>query len=160
MLTKEEMKSKIQELEPKAEENDIDAVSEIALLYGQLKNVEKAKEYFDKWLEIEPESAEAYYNLGVMYFNELSEEIEKDEYWEDESEDNELISLCIDSFKQAISLDEEMVEAYNNLGRLYLFLEMSDEALDKFKKSLAIDEDQPEIEEILKEHFEDLDYEI
>ena len=49
-----------------ADPNNIGSVSGIAGLYFQMKRMSDAKEYYKKWIQMEPTNAEAHYSVGVI----------------------------------------------------------------------------------------------
>lgn len=49
-----------------ADPNNSGSVGGIASLYFQMKRLDEAKEYYKRWISLEPENAEAHYSVGVI----------------------------------------------------------------------------------------------
>ena len=73
----------------------------LGVLYRYLGQKEKAIEYYQKAIKLDPEYARAYSNLGVVY-DDLGQKEKAIEY-----------------YQKAIKLDPEDAFAYNNLGVVY-----------------------------------------
>jgi len=66
--------------------------------YAGKSDYDKAIEYYEKIIELYPNDAEAYYNMGFAYSN-------KSDY-----------DKAIECYKKAIILNPDYAEAYNNLS--------------------------------------------
>ena len=77
------------------------ALNNLAIIFLNLQEYQKAKEYYEKSVEINPNYADAHYNLG-MVFDELGE--------------NQKTKEC---YEKAIEINPNHVNAYNNLGILF-----------------------------------------
>ena len=93
----------------------------LGLIYVGQKKIDLAQKYYEKGIEIDPNFAEIYNNLGLL-FTHNKPDIDKAENF----------------FKKSISLNQNIPEAYNNLGFLYKTLDKNDKALNCFKKSIKI----------------------
>jgi len=93
----------------------------LGLIYVGQKKIDLAQKYYEKGIEIDPNFAEIYNNLGLL-FTHNKPDIDKAENF----------------FKKSISLNQNIPEAYNNLGFLYKTLDKNDKALNCFKKSIEI----------------------
>ncbi|MBU8892270.1 MAG: tetratricopeptide repeat protein [Bacteroidales bacterium] len=111
-----------------------------AMLYDKLGDFESCKVNYKKAIEIDGEFFEAFYNLGVLYFNEGVELTDV----ANEIKDNEKYAIAKqiadDKFKEslpylekAFELNEEDISIGNTLRTLYYRLQMTDkyEALNK-----------------------------
>ena len=84
---------------------------------------EEAEEAFKQAIRIDPDDAEAHYNLGLAYY-ELG-------FYKD----------AIEAFKQAIRIDPDFAEAHGNLGVTYGKLGFYKDAIEAFKQVIRIDPD-------------------
>ena len=112
--------------------------SKVAFLYNLMglilsgkENFDKAKNYYEEGLIIDPNYAMIYNNLGLLYLN-------KKELYFDNKKDNENIKKAEGLFKKSISLNEEIPEPQTNLGSLYSNLNKIDDAIECHKKSIKI----------------------
>ena len=83
-------------------------------------NFKKARDCYEKAIEINPNYAEAYYNLGVI-FGVLGE-----------------YQKAKDCFEKAIQLNPGLVNARNNLGALFNLLGEHQKAIGCFEKVIEI----------------------
>jgi tetratricopeptide (TPR) repeat protein len=94
----------------------------MALWQGaEYKDPKKAIDYWDQAIEIMPNSAKAYNNRGLAYY------------------DLKLYQQAIKDYNQAISLDADYVAAHNNRGNSYYELAEFELALADFNQSLRLD---------------------
>ena len=92
------------------------------ILTGQEK-IDKAIECYKKGLEIDPNYAMIYNNLGSIFFSFPSHKnIKKSE----------------ELYKKSILLDKKIAEPHNNLGNLYKSLNRFEEAIKYFNKAIEI----------------------
>ena len=143
------MNDRIEELEKRleAEPENVEAMIELASLYGQEHEIRKAADLLEQALGIDPENAMAHYNLGLCYLKVLKSDLEVSEIWEDKADDEAFFELAIVAFQRALEIDPEFVEAYNNLGTLYALRGWNDQAKEQWELSLQINPDQPEIQQ-------------
>lgn len=90
-------------------------------VFFELKNFDKAIEYYTKALEFDPNYVTAIYNIGIS-------NIRKKEYEAAES-----------YLSEVIDLDPKSAYAYNALGILYSKKDEHDKSIAKFKKAIDID---------------------
>ena len=95
----------------------------IAAANAGLKNLDHAIENFKKVLEINPQDAVAYYNIGNIYK-------EKKEY-----------DAEIESYKKALSIKPDHVQSYNNRGNALKAKGDLDAAIEQFKAAINIKPD-------------------
>jgi Flp pilus assembly protein TadD len=139
----------IKELEERYQENpnDPEVCLQLGIEYGQKNIFNKSVPLLQKAVELDPDNPETHYNLAVCYGIMLLEDLERDELWEDITDEEELFELAISEYLEAIELDPEFVEAHNNLGTLYAMRGDEEDALKEWLISLEIDPDQPDIKE-------------
>jgi hypothetical protein len=97
-----------------------DKFFKIANIHYARHSIDKAIEFWEKTLEIQPDSAIVKNNIGLAY-------IEKG-----------LIQSAIDYFNEAISLDPKMEVVYENLNKAYSKVGEKESALKIYKKLLEI----------------------
>jgi len=85
-----------------------------------LMQYDEALESYKKALEIKPDYAEAYFNMGVVL---------------KENGDSE---AAIDSYKKALTIKPDYAEAYNNMGNIFKDNNNPEAAIDSYKKALTI----------------------
>ncbi|MEA2104476.1 MAG: tetratricopeptide repeat protein [Candidatus Cloacimonadota bacterium] len=118
-------------------------------------DLEKAKKKYREIIEIEPDNAEAYNNLGIILsrtgdfenaFKSFDKAIELNpdcaetynnlgNAYEHNFENEKAIGW----FKKAIKIDENYTDAYYNLGRTYAELQEFDKAEETYRKAIKID---------------------
>lgn len=101
--------------------NSAEAYSKRGIVYGRLKEYEKAMEDYNKAIELEPNFSSAYFNRGCVY-----KEMKQDE-------------KALAEFNKVIELQPKYSAAYNNRGYIYLEQKKYDEALSDFNKAIEID---------------------
>ena len=95
----------------------------IGLIMSAKNQIESAIEYYKKGLEIDPNYAMIYNNLGLIYFNKKN-----DKY----------INEAEECYLKSISINKNLPEPYTNLGSLYRSINKFDEAIASYKKALKI----------------------
>ncbi|HEA47430.1 MAG TPA: tetratricopeptide repeat protein [bacterium] len=127
-------------------------LSEISILmalkgYDNKKAVDKAIEKCKEAIEINPNSAKAYSQLGNLYRTKYRT---KDMFKKAET-----------SWKKAIELDPTYPEPHYNLGWYYSLEERYDEAIKEFQKTLELDPGYKGIQKrIERTEFEKLEKEL
>ena len=99
----------------------------MAYCLEQTGELENSVHYYKKFIDEDPYSEYAWYNLGNIYFKLKN------------------YKKSIEAFEFAIAIDEEYSSAYNNLAESYLNLENYELAKVNFYKSLELDGPSPEI---------------
>ena len=107
----------------KLDPNHLNAHNNLALIYQNLGEIQKAKNLFEEAIKIDPNCANFYNNLSAILI------VEKDY---DKAETN---------LKKAIELKPVYINAYNNLGIVLNKLNRPEEAKTYFDKALKIDPD-------------------
>ncbi len=98
----------------------------LGLLYVKMKDIEKAKESYEKALRIRSDYPEVYYNLGLLFFK--NKEFEK-------------AKTC---FEKAIVIRPDYTQAYYNLALISAQLNKHEEAIDAYTKVLELSPDKVE----------------
>ena len=93
----------------------------LGLILVAQNKIDQAAECYEKGIKINPNFAEIYNNLGLLYINNKSD-----------------VKKAENCYKKAISLNPKIPEPYNNLGTLYKSLDKFDEAIDCYQKALTI----------------------
>ena len=96
------------------------SLSNIGVIFTNLKEHQKAKDCFEKAIEIDPNFTDAHYNLGVI-FKDLGE--------------NQKAKNC---FEKVIEINPNHVDAHNNLGVIFKDLGENQKAKDCFEKVIEI----------------------
>ena len=91
-----------------------------------LKQFDAAIKYYKKALEIKPDYAEVYYNMGIAL------------------KDNGDLDAAINSYKKALEIKSDYVGAYFNTGNILKDTGDLEAAIDNYKKALEIKPDYAE----------------
>jgi tetratricopeptide (TPR) repeat protein len=112
-----------------------------AHLYDKIGETEKAKEKYKKAIEIDPEFFEAYYNLGVLYFNEgvaLTDEANKitdnKKYLEAKEKADAKFKEALPYIEKSHELEPNDKGIISTLRTLYYRLKMTDKYEEISKK--------------------------
>lgn len=100
--------------------NDSEIFYNLGIVYEKLKNLKKAKESYEKAIEIEPDAIDAIYNLGLVC-TDLKE-----------------FNTAINCFQKVISTDESDSNSYFNLGLVYFKMNDFDNAKLYFEKTIEL----------------------
>lgn len=102
-------------------------------LYEKLNDFDKAEAAYRKATEIDPQSFNAWYNLGVLYYNkavkvfdEASNEKDDVKYNQLLEQGNEILKQCIPYLEQAHKIDPKEETCAKTLRGLYFRLQMKD----------------------------------
>ena len=119
-------------------------------IYLSQKKYEKAKNEYEKILEIDPSNDMAHYNIGSVYYN-LKDEMNAEKKWKkaiecekeivkakEERASDEEQTFLLTVVKKPISL-----RAHIALGSLYLEQDLVDKAIKEFKEACALDPNNP-----------------
>ncbi|MFH1338542.1 MAG: tetratricopeptide repeat protein [Candidatus Omnitrophota bacterium] len=126
----------------------------LAIIYLKMGEVEKAKQAWERLINIHPESSEIKSNLGWLYLDNFSDKLKAKEYFQAAIKDNPDLALAhlglgvilededlkqaIAEYKKTIKLAPEDPKAYYNLGLLYAQKLLSPEAERYFKKTIEL----------------------
>ena len=90
----------------------------LGLVLRKKDEINKAIKAFEQTIELQPNFAYAFSNLGDIYkFRKKTD-------------------LAINNYKKAIELDPDISEAHNNLGNVYKSINKLPEAIDEYKKAI------------------------
>lgn len=159
---------KIIELAPK-NQLAAKATNFIGDIYFDKGDDANAEVYYKEAIKIDPNLIEAYRNLGHAYFNQekYDDAIIQYEKVIDANPDAELKAECLESigdiyydkedyanaevyFKEAIKIDQNLIEAYWGLGQTYFSQEKYDDALTEYDKILELNVDNDVKSETLR----------
>lgn len=126
-----------------------------ATLYDKLGETDKALETYNRCIEIDPDYFNAYYNIGVMYYNkavEMYKEADKigtpKEYGEAKDAADEVLAKALPYMEDANRIDPEEVSTLETLKTLYYRMGMNDkyeEVKTKLESMPASSESQGEM---------------
>ncbi len=130
---------------------------EIALIYDELGNYDKAIEYYEKVLAIDIDNPICYYGLGTIYDNlnlydeaigYYKEAIRIDEKYVEAHfflaniyDEIKEMSLAIYHYQKVIEYNPDHFYGYLNLGSIYESMNQNETALSLFKIAESINED-------------------
>jgi len=95
-------------------------LTNLGIVFSQLKDFKKAVELFSKVIKINPKYAEGHNNLGNSFF-ELSE-----------------IDKALESYKKAVQINYNFSDAYNNLGNVYQKKNDLNKAIENYELAISI----------------------
>lgn len=95
----------------------------LGIVYEKMKNFKKAKESYEKAIELEPESIDAIYNLGLVN-TELKD-----------------YQSAIKCFEKVINEDNQDSNSYFNLGLVYFKTKDYVKAIDYFQQAIDINDE-------------------
>jgi tetratricopeptide (TPR) repeat protein len=111
-------------------------------LYDKMNKKEEAKVNYNKAIELKPDFFEAYYNLGVIYFNEAVALTEDANQIKDNKKYEEAKTIADKKFVESLPYIEKAFELHpedkfiaNTLKNLYYRLKMNDKYEELLKKT-------------------------
>lgn len=104
-----------------------------AAVSAQHNRYEEAEAVWQRIAQRNPESSDAYYNLGIAQANQQK--------WE----------AAIDAYGQAIAINPDFVHAYLHLGRAQVKMGRFQAAAQSYQRALALDPQERLAEELLDE---------
>ena len=105
----------------KIDPNYSPALNNIAVIFSNLKEHQKAKDCYEKAIAIDPNYAAAHNNLGSI-FKELGE-----------------YQKAKECYEKVIEIDPNFIEAHNNLGNVFKDLGNLQKAKECYEKAISID---------------------
>ena len=105
----------------KIDPNHSQSLNNIAVIFTNSKDYQKAKSCYKKAIEINPNYVDAHNNLGTIF-----KELEK-------------IQKAKDCYEQAIKINPNYVNAYYNLGNIFQELREHQKAKECFEKAIELD---------------------
>ncbi len=103
--------------------------------YIDVGEYEKAIEYFDKAIELNPNYPTAFYSRGIAYMNLGQYE------------------RAIEEFNEAITHDPNYVVAYYNRGVAYAFLNQYERAIEDYNKALELNPNYETLDPIYEAYY-------
>lgn len=100
------------------------AMARLGDIYGEKEEFDKAVNYYNQALEIENDNCALWFNLGVLYFQEIKDN------------DN-----AINAFSRTVDLCPEDKNAFINLAVAYISAERFDEAVEKLEAFVGANPD-------------------
>ncbi|MFZ0430383.1 MAG: tetratricopeptide repeat protein [Acidobacteriota bacterium] len=130
---------KVLELDPKS----VNAMANIADIYRNMNEPDKAKDWYHKLMDIQEDDSQALYGIATINYNLVDEKTGKDGENvpnltpEERAEVNRMADEAIASLKEAIAINENYTDAMEYLNLLYrekAELAENDEEKDKWEK--------------------------
>ena len=139
----------------KIDPNYTEAHNNLGVLFGKLRENQKAKECYEKAIEIDPNHANAHYNLGNI-FRLLTDHQKARECYEKAIEVNptytdahnnlgvifkglENYQKAKECYEKVIEVNPDYADAHNNLGNIFKLLTDHQKAKECFEKAITID---------------------
>ena len=120
-MQEKNIKSRIEELEAKVEAGDAESAIAIGNIYREhFNNLEVVIFWYIKAIELNPNDASAYFNLGYTYSD-------KQDYLK-----------AIDCYTKFIELNPTSAAAYNNLGNSYSDMQEYNQAIECYTKAIEL----------------------
>jgi len=98
------------------------SLSNIGIIYSQLKEFNKAIETFNNTIKVNPKFAEAYNNLGIVFY-ELND-----------------LEKALKSFEEAIKIKSNFSDAFNNIGNVYQKKNYINKAIENYEIAILKNE--------------------
>ncbi len=105
--------------------NNVQAHVNLISLYGRAGDLSQAQQHFDQVIKLDPGRADAWYDDGVLLFNQRQ--------WEKAAQ----------AFGRALEINPHYGEAHNNLGAIHEMQGQPDEAASDFRAAIADRPDYP-----------------
>ena len=109
----------LQVLSPENQYHPI-VISNLAIIFEQQGKLDAAVEYYQQALNIKPDYAEAYYNLG----NVLQQQ--------------DKLNAAVESYQQALNIQPDLAQAHNNLGTILQKQGKLEAAIESYQQALNI----------------------
>ena len=104
----------------KIDPNHSQSLNNLAIIFTNVKEHQKAKDCYEKAIKINPNYVDAHYNLGNLFEN---------------LEENQKAKSC---YEKAIEINPNHVNAHYNLGNLFKNLEENQKAKECYEKAIEI----------------------
>jgi superkiller protein 3 len=108
------------ELEIEKHPRDVALHDDVALLYLELQRPDRAIAHFRASLALEPQSAQAFYNLGTALT--VARQLDR----------------AVDAYRDALRIDASYANAHNNLANVLLAQGKTDAAILEFKEVVRL----------------------
>jgi len=107
----------------KGSQSDPVVLNKIGIAYHQLNQLNKARQYYDRALKLNPRYAEAQNNLGAAYYGGKS------------------YRRAISAYRRALQIQPGSSSFHMNLGMAFFARKMDQEAMAEYQTALRIDPD-------------------
>jgi tetratricopeptide (TPR) repeat protein len=97
--------------------------------------ITEAESFFQRYLELCPQDAPAWVNLGLLYVTKV----------EKNADDREAGRNASTALEKALTMDPGLASAYKGLGRLFAATGRKEKALNAYQHCLALNYDQPDV---------------
>jgi Flp pilus assembly protein TadD len=146
--------SKIDQLNEmlKNDPDNKEILTELGMGYLNQGNYEQAEKTWEKAGNLG--SAEALYNLGVLYGMVYLQDISEDELWELHSDEEVWFEKAEIAYQSSLDIDPKNIHALKNLATLYMERGQKEDALTLLRKILeySVDDDyRKKVEEEIKD---------
>ncbi len=101
-------------------EDDIDAIWNLGVTYNSLRKFNKAREYFNKTLILQPTNLSIYENIGYGF-------LEQNKY-----------DLALEQFLKIVSIDNQSDKGYYGIGKVYYLKGEFENSIKAFDKAIEI----------------------
>ena len=118
---------------------DLNVLYDLAFCYERVGTTEKSILFYEKYLDLEPFSQYAWYNLGINYNN------------------NEQYIEAVDAYDFAIAIDDKYSSAYFNKANTLANSEMYEEAIEAYKEFISLNENYAQAHFYIGECYDKLD---
>jgi protein O-GlcNAc transferase len=128
-----------------------DAYDLIASIFFDLGNFEKSAEFYNKVIELNPNDAMSFYNLGCV-FSAMKDDGKAETHWRAAIQNEQKTKPAEkkdESSKEELSIDITVkvwpisFEAHKSLGHLYLQQHSHEKALEEFIKAIELEPQDP-----------------
>ena len=118
-------------------ERGVDARINAGILYARKGELQKAIDSYQAAIKIDPNVADAHFNLGIAYSKQAAKAKE-------EAEQKKLWSAEVDAYKAATSKNPSYHKAWYNLAIAYKKLGNVDEEISAYLKAVGVKRDYPQ----------------
>lgn len=120
--------------------NDLTIIDELAGIYTDLNQYDNAEELLLKHIDLDPFSMDAWFSLGLIYFDHTYE-----------------YDKALDAFKYAVTVDESFEMAQFFVGQVLMKLRRYEEAIEAFKEYEEITGQKEQAYFLYAECYEELE---
>ena len=113
-----------------------DELFEKGLNFAREGDARQALWTFEEVIKIDSNHAEAYNEIGILYYN-----------WAVEQRNASLLHESIRMFQKALEINPEMGDAHDNLASAYLITREVDKALEHYTKAKSLGMENPRLDE-------------
>jgi len=118
-------------------------MANLGILCFRAGKSDEAEKHFKKYLAAQPEDAQAWVNLGLLYLAKVQAN----------TSDARAIASATNALQKAIRIEPGSFSAYKAMGGLYLTIGRTNEAFYAYQTSLKLNPDQPLVRQLLADRF-------